>query len=172
MNWFFLVYNKWSHECFCIPPQSASTSPQDTTIGNGDNFTANHHFGHVMLTQIALAVDLTEREHRLCFFFTQTSGCLWQTTIAMKGYARVLKIISRPGDEQDRLTSTCPCTRLLDYWALIKKAREKCTQSLQLYCIVCITLTYVLLILYQQTSPKPGILFKASHKTVCCITKK
>ena len=32
--------------------------------------------------------------------------------------------------------------------APVQKAREKCTQSLQLYCSVSITLTYVLLILY------------------------
>ena len=44
---------------------------------------------------MALAVDPTEREHR--FFFLQTSDCFWQTTIAIKGYARLLKII------QDRL---------------------------------------------------------------------
>ena len=40
------------------------------------------------------------------FFVPHTSGCFWQTAIAMKGYAQVLKIISRPGDDQDRLI--CP----------------------------------------------------------------
>ena len=34
----FLVYNKWSHECFCDLPQSASisTNLQDATTGDED----------------------------------------------------------------------------------------------------------------------------------------
>ena len=29
----FLVYNKWSHECFCDLPQSASISPKTPPSG-------------------------------------------------------------------------------------------------------------------------------------------
>ena len=54
---------------------------------------------------MALAVDPTERERR--FFFP---GCFWQTTIAI----RLLHEAAGP-------------------LGLIKKAREKCTKSLQLY---------------------------------------
>ena len=74
--------------------------------------------------------------------------------IVMEGYPQVLKMISRPEDDSDRLI--CP---LHELEAPVQKAREKCTQLLQLYCFVSIILTYVLLILYQQTLPKPGYRF-------------
>ena len=54
------------------------------------------------------------------------SSGFWQTVIAMEGYPRVLKIISRPEDDPDRLI--CP---LHELEAPVQKAREKYTQSLQ-----------------------------------------
>ena len=77
------------------------------------------------------------------FLFPRTSSGFWQTAIAMEGYPRVLKMISRPEDDSDRLMHP-----LHELEAPVQKAREKCTRLLQLYCFVSITFTYVLLILY------------------------
>ena len=66
------------------------------------------------------------------------SSGFWQTAIAMEGYPRVLKMISRPEDNSDRLI--CP---LHELQAPVQKAREKCTRLLQLYCFVTITQHYI-----------------------------
>ena len=50
-------------------------------------------------------------------------GCFWQTTIAMKGYAQVLKIISGPGEDQDRLI--CPLHETAGLLGTYKKKIEK-----------------------------------------------
>ena len=78
------------------------------------------------------------------------SSSFWQPIIDIEGCARVLKIISGPGDGW----LICPVQwRLLE--APAQNAREKCTQSLQLDCFLALhTLTYV--ILYQQTLPIRG----------------
>ena len=67
-----------------------------TGIGNGNNFMANHCFGHVMLMHTALAVDDCKSGCYVGFFFPRTSSGFWQTAIAMEQYPRVLKIINRP----------------------------------------------------------------------------
>ena len=74
-----------------------------TGIGNGNNFTSNHLFGHVMLTHTALAVDDCARAAIMwgCyvgFFFPRVSSGFLQTAIAREEYPRVLKIITRPED--------------------------------------------------------------------------
>jgi len=68
-------------------------------------------------------------------------------------------------------------------WGSCSESYRKWRHSLQLYCFVSITLTYVLLMPYQQTLPKTRVqispengksfyIMKASHETVCCTTKK
>ena len=73
----------------------------------------------------------------MCFFFPRKSSGFWQSAVAMEGYSRVPKIISRPEDDSDRLI--CP---LHELEAPVQKARENCTQLLQ-HCFVSITLTYM-----------------------------
>ena len=93
-----------------------------------------------MLTHTALAVDDCVRAAVMWVssFPKCRVGSGRLPYIAMEGYARVLKIITRP-EYEDRLI--CP---LHELEAPVQKAREKCTQLLQLCCFVSITLTYIL----------------------------
>ena len=77
-----------------------------TEIGNGNNFTSNHRFGHVIRRTLWRKRRLCESGCYVGFLFPRTSSGFWQTAIAMEGYPRVLKMISRPENDSDRLM--CP----------------------------------------------------------------
>ena len=85
---------------------------------------------------------LCKSDSYVCFLFLQMSSSGWQTATVTKGCETVFERIRRPGDNQDRLICSL---RLLK--AFMQKAREKCTQSLQIPCFVSIAFTNALLIL-------------------------
>ena len=70
-------------------------------IGNDNNFMCNPHYDHDADGHGNDCKQLRKSDSYVCFLLFQMSSSAWQTAAVKEGYATVLEVISRPGDNQD-----------------------------------------------------------------------